>query len=132
MPSFYMAFREKALRHPCFGKFWDSVDMTSDKEIVVQRFEQSQALWFALHGLIPGAYIHWGMLSWLKRGPAYACWKQLIQLFGVPCIKRAVVNGDTWWADTTGWEDLVMQSGYPLQLIHNFLERYNKAQVRSE
>ncbi|MDR3358446.1 MAG: rhamnan synthesis F family protein [Desulfovibrio sp.] len=127
MPSFYMVFRAKALRHPCFEAFWNDVDTTSNKELVVRRFEQSQALWFALNGLIPGAYIHWGMMPWLKGGPAYACWKQLVQLFGVPCIKRAVVNGDVWWADITGWEELVTQSGYPLYLIRDFLARRRRS-----
>ncbi len=129
MPSFYMVFREKSLRHACFDAFWNSVDMTADKDRVVQRYEQSQALWFALHGLVPGAYIHWDMLPWLKGGPAYACWKQLVRLFGVPCVKRAVVNGDIWWADTTGWEELVADSGYPVHLIHDFLSRYRKVRL---
>ena len=130
MPSFYMCFKEKALKHPCFTEFWDSVDTTSDKDVVVQKFEQSQALWFALHGLVPGAYIHWDMMPWLKGGPAYACWKQLVQLFGVPCIKRAIVNGDVWWSDISGWRDMVAQSGYPVELIDRFLARYRKAHAR--
>lgn len=127
MPSFYMVFRQAALRHPCFETFWADVDMTMDKDAVVWRFEAGQALWYALNGLIPGAYIHWDMLPPFAGGPAYVCWKQLVQQFGVPCIKRTLVNGDVWWADATGWEDVVEQAGYPIRLIHDFLARYREA-----
>ncbi|MDR1490232.1 MAG: rhamnan synthesis F family protein [Desulfovibrio sp.] len=123
MPSFYIVCRQRTLQHPCFKTFWDGVDTSSHKETVVWRFEQSQTLWFALHGLTPGAYIHWDMMPWLKGGPAYACWKQLVQLFRVPCIKRSVINGDVWWANPTGWEILMAQSEYPPGLARDFLER---------
>ena len=128
MPSFYMVFREKALRHDCFAAFWDSVDTLSDKDAVVQRFEQSQALWFAMNGLVAGAYIHWDMLPGLKGGPAYVCWRQLIELFGVPCLKRSVANKEIWWVDASGWEKIAAASGYPVQLIHDFLKRYPRRQ----
>lgn len=126
MPSFYVVFREKALRHECFASFWDNVNTESDKETVVQNFEQSQALWFALNGLIPGAYIHWDMLPGLKGGPAYVYWRQLVECFGVPCLKRVVVNDDVWWGDNSGWQETLRQAGYPLELVQNFMARYRR------
>jgi hypothetical protein len=70
------------------------------------------------------------MMPWLKGEPAHACWKQLMQLFGVPCIKRAIVNGDVWWSHINGWKEMVARSGYPVGLIDCFWVRYRKAHAR--
>lgn len=122
LQSYYLVFRPAALRHPAFAAFWDAALITDDKLDTVLRLEVSLTGWLALNGLIPGVFVPPEALLPGNVNPSHYFWKQLLDRYHVPLIKRDLLRDQRQHPYLRGWENLVARHGYDVRLIHNALK----------
>lgn len=122
LQSYYLVFRERALRHPALRTFMDAVDLASDKMSVVLRYEVALSPWLALHGLRPGVWVPAASLPRGNFNPAQYLWRTLLERFDFPFIKRDLLRTCARHPHLAGWEHCLSSRGYDPDLIRETLQ----------
>lgn len=117
LQSYYLVFRPGAIRHPAFAAFWDAVESCPDKRRIVQRCEIPLGLWLSLHGLRPGVCIPAASLPMTNANPAHYFWRQLVERYGFPFLKRDLVRAAATHPHLCGWESLLRAGDYDPRLV---------------
>lgn len=113
--SFYLVFRQKALRHPAFAAFMRRVPLSNSRKAAVE-LETNFSLWLARHGLQPAAFVPVAPSIPKCVNPSCECWKLLIEA-GVPIIKRELLFKNDRRVDLSGWVEVLKERKYPLDLV---------------
>jgi lipopolysaccharide biosynthesis protein len=121
LQSFFLVFRQTVLRHKAFYEFWQGVPLSSDRNLAIS-CEIRLTLWLALHSLRPAAFIPHAHGDISDINPSCDYWKQIL-LAGVPFIKRELLFRNARNASIIGWEKILIQKKYPIDLIYNYAAR---------
>lgn len=123
LQSFYLVFRQAALKHPAFRRFWGAVDANPDKFATVLRYEILLSPWLARHGLVPGAYVPAAALPQTNVNPCHYFWRPLIQRFGMPFLKRDLLRRAGDHPFLHGWETVLREHGFDPHVLPPELSR---------
>lgn len=117
LQSYYLLFREQAIRHPAFAAFWSTVDRSGEKFDTVLRYEVTLSSWLTQHGLRAGAFVPASALPQTNINPSHYFWKQLLLLYKTPFIKRDLLRSCANHPFLAGWKDILRAAGYDPALI---------------
>lgn len=128
LQSYYIVFRSQVLLHQAFKLFWETVDTSCDKDFVVARYELQLTSWLNRHGFKSAAYLTQDSFpSCPPLHPDYQLyWRQLINHYKFPCLKRDIFSGKLWWINLDGWESELASTNYPAQLIRDYFTRVGR------
>ncbi|MBA4358502.1 MAG: hypothetical protein C0405_12345, partial [Desulfovibrio sp.] len=124
LQSYYLVFRKTCLTQPAFWMFWKTVDTTTERISVINRFELTLTGWLTRNGLTAAVYL--SSEGFPRHGgidAIHLCWFHLLRRFGFPCVKRNLLFPTAWWVALDGWEQALADTGYPVELIHNYFRR---------
>ena len=124
--SFYLVFKQSALRHDAFKNFWRRVDTNPDKTRVVTLYEIQLSMQLMGQGLRGGTFFSYRDIPFLDETTyIYTHWRYLLNHAGFPFLKRDLVipNRHPEAYPIEGWEDELTASGYPAQLVINYFSR---------
>lgn len=125
LQSYYLVFRKNTLCSQALKDFFLSVDTTEDKTEVVSRYELGLTHWLQRYSLRGGAYL--AMAKEANDGdngsPIHIYWRELLRDWGIPFVKRDVIADKNWWLPNEGWERNVADTGYPVSLIKEYMQR---------
>lgn len=112
LQSFYLVFRQSALRHKAFAAFWATVDTNPDKFATVLRYETVFTPWLAGQGLVPAALVASASFPPTNVNPCHYFWRPLLLRFGMPFLKRDLVRRAADHPFMQGWEEVLRRLGY--------------------
>ncbi len=116
LQSYFLAFKQDALRHLAFHEFIHTIRAMSDKEDVINgyeiRFSQTlQAAGIRIVALFEPVSIH---------NPTIHNWKHLIAN-GFPFLKVLAITHDMTHIDQSGWREILQSGGYDVEIVDRLL-----------
>jgi hypothetical protein len=126
--SFYLVFKNSALKSGAFANFWAMVDTNKDKIRSITLYEIQLAMQFIHQGLKGASFISDRDVQDFYRNPApyiYTDWRALLRHYHFPILKRDIfIPGRHKIAEPIeGWENELKITGYPVELINNYYHR---------
>jgi lipopolysaccharide biosynthesis protein len=114
--SYTIFFRQSALCHPTFIKFWRNV-RTGGRDFVIQNYELKFLLRMERAGLRALA-----LYPAIEResNPTLMFWRELI-MSGFPFLKVQLLRDNPLQVDLTGWDSLVRERGFDPDLVRDHL-----------
>lgn len=116
LQTYFLALKSKALSTFELHKFFDSVDIATDKDDVIRRFELPLAA--ALENA--GCSIEVLFPGYSALNPVLRAWRSLLQ-DGFPFMKVLLLRGAFPEVDTTDWRDALAAAGFDLPLVDALL-----------
>jgi lipopolysaccharide biosynthesis protein len=115
--SYIMLFRQTALRHPSFVKFWRNV-RTGGRSFVIENYELK-----LLFGMEKAGLRALALYPTVEKGPnpTLMFWRELIAA-GFPFLKVQLLRDNPLQLDLTGWDALVRERGFDPGLIRDHLK----------
>ena len=112
LQSYFLALKTKALSSFRMQKFFDSVDVATDKDDVIRRFELPLAAELEHAGcrievLFPG---------YSALNPVLRAWRPLLE-DGFPFVKLLLLRGAFPEVDVTDWRPALAAAGFDLALV---------------
>jgi len=123
--SSYLVFRQAALEHECFTRFFAAVPLSDSRDLAI-RFELRLALWLSLHGLQPGVYAPVSRVPDVCN-PSLYLWRKLLA-HDVPMLKRTLVITDN--IGMSGLSEELAKRQYPMEYISQYVLRTQKYSSR--
>jgi glycosyltransferase involved in cell wall biosynthesis len=120
--SWFVCFRQAALRSETFRSFWGGVLPLNDKTAIIENYEVPIARMFKSQGFEVGAVVGCGQLKARVGNPTLHPWRNLLDL-GVPFVKVQLLRDNPLNTDLSGWISEVSRRGYPPRLILDHLRR---------
>jgi hypothetical protein len=100
LQSYFLVFRKRALTHPAFGRFWDTVGILPRKKDVIDRCETVLTPTLALEGLTAAAYVP----AFCEGNPTLAYPEELVRRFSLPMLKRACLRDNPLRVPLHDWD----------------------------
>lgn len=121
--SYFLVFREKAIRSPAFLEFWKSVRALKKKEDVINRYEIPLAKFFRDRGVMVYQYVNVLMGEYLSGNPTLVHWDRIILEGRSPFIKRELLRDNPRKVDISRWPDILSSVGYDPSIVRDHLAR---------
>lgn len=119
--SYYFVFRQSALQHESFMKFFAAVPLSDDRDLAIS-FEVRLALWLSMHGLRPGVYAPVAGVP-DSCNPSLDLWRKLLA-HNVPMLKKALLASNN--TGISGWEKELVKRQYPVGYIYRYFSRIQR------
>ena len=116
LQSYFLALKTKALSTFRLQKFIDSIDIVTDKDDVIRRFE----LPFAAELEDEGCSIEVLFPGYSALNPVLRAWRPLLR-DGFPFVKSLLLRGAFPEVDLTGWRDALVAADFDLTLVDDVL-----------
>ncbi|MDR0881964.1 MAG: hypothetical protein LBP55_05420 [Candidatus Adiutrix sp.] len=121
LQSYYLVFRESAVKSQVFKDFWAELRAIDRPRSIEAELELTEKL--ARGGLSPAAYVTSGSLPLANISPIHYFWQPLQEVFGVPFYKRDLIRGDLPLINTHDWRELLATKNYDVGLIDRYFQR---------
>ncbi|MDR0882344.1 MAG: hypothetical protein LBP55_07360 [Candidatus Adiutrix sp.] len=125
LQSYYLVFRESAVKSQVFRDFWAELRASDRPQSIAAELGLTRKL--AQGGLNPAAYVTSGSLPQTNISPIHYFWRPLQALFGVPFFKRDLLRGDLPMIRAKGWRELAAAGNYDVALIDRYFQRIKAA-----
>lgn len=149
--SFFFAFRRNLINSECFYDFWNSVEVLSNKDDIIQKYEAGMTSFFEKSGFISGAIFETGnpgffseVMQIFKNGsfrnkkniarirkllrrkiplnPVHYYWKSILES-GIPMIKVELLRDNPCHIDAVLIQNYLQQYPIHVELIKKHLQR---------
>ena len=120
LQSFFVVYSRKAFTHNVFKDIWDHFKIFVDKQTLIENCEIGFSRRFQQAGLKFGSYCRAKDFS-SHLNITHYYWRNMILKKHYPFIKKELLRDNPMHVDISGWEEVVENTGYPVEYIRNHL-----------
>jgi lipopolysaccharide biosynthesis protein len=121
LQSYFMYISRQLLAAKCFRLFMNSVQSFESKSQIINLYEIPLGRFVSMSGFRAGALFRSSDMGITdKRNVTLTAWRELVRR-GFPFVKIELLKNNPCDADITGWEQVLAESGYNPELVHNHL-----------
>lgn len=121
LQSYYLVFKQNAINSKAFRRFWSNLNVANRADAIYA--ELNFTMQMVKGGLVPAAYINADCVPVSDISPVHFFWRQLVDLYHFPCLKRDLLSGKVWGVNIKDWREVACRTGYDPQLIDQYFKR---------
>lgn len=127
LQSYFLVFKQSAIRSPAYREFWAGVVALGEKQQVIERYELSLARSLSKGGLLkPGSLVSLPFITKDICNPTLKLWREIVVKSGSPFIKVQLLRDNPLDSEIDGWEKIVSEMNYDPQMIRDHLLRVRR------